>query len=177
VDKPPLPTLDESDTAVAERMKKQAAKAKGRKGARRQRSGSEAAPADAVRRKQSDILMDAAMAAELFHTVDGDGYADIEVDGHRDTWPIRSRGFRHWLSQRFFDDTGGAPSSEALQAALNALEARARFKAPERKVFIRVGELDGRLYLDLGDPSWRAVEIDAQGWRLVDPPGPRRACA
>jgi hypothetical protein len=46
VDKPPLLTPDEIDTAVAERMKKQAVKAKGRKGARRQRSESEAAPAE-----------------------------------------------------------------------------------------------------------------------------------
>ena len=171
MDKPPLPTPAEIDTAVAEPMKKQAVKAKGRKGGRRQRSESEAAPADAVRRKQTDILMDAAMAAELFHTADSDGYADIEVDGHRETWPIRSRGFRHWLSQRFFDDTGGgAPGSEALQAALNALEAKARFKAPEREVSVRVGVLDGRLYLDLCDALWRAVEIDAQGWRIVDRP-------
>jgi hypothetical protein len=57
-----------------------------------------------------------------------------------------------------------------LQAALNALEAKARFKAPEREVFIRVGELDGRLYLDLCDTLWRAVETDEQGWRLVDRP-------
>ena len=170
MDKPPLLTPDEIDTAVAERMKKQAVKAKGRKGARRQRSESEAAPADAVRRRQTDILMDAVMAAELFHTVDGDGYADIDIDGHRETWPIRSRGFRHWLSQRFFEDTGGAPGSEALHAALNALEAKARFKGPEREVFIRVGELDGRVYLDLCDTLWRAVEIDAQGWRIVDRP-------
>ncbi len=173
MDKPPLLTPDEIDTAVAERMKKQAVKAKGRKGARRQRSESEAAPADAVRRRQTDILMDAVMAAELFHTVDGDGYADIDIDGHRETWPIRSRGFRHWLSQRFFEDTGGAPGSEALHAALNALEAKARFKGPEREVFIRVGELDGRVYLDLCDTLWRAVEIGAQGWRIVDRPSIR----
>src|SRR5499427_1527114 len=27
-----------------------------------------------------------------------------------------------------------------------------------------------RLYLDLGDQSWRAVEIDATGWRIIDSP-------
>jgi hypothetical protein len=27
-----------------------------------------------------------------------------------------------------------------------------------------------RLYLDLCDESWRAVEIDAAGWRLIDNP-------
>ena len=65
---------------------------------------------------------------------------------------------------------GGAPSSEALQSALNVIEAKAHFDAPERVVHIRVGGLDGRLYLDLGDETWRAVEIDATGWRVIDNP-------
>ena len=64
----------------------------------------------------------------------------------------------------------GAPSSEALQSALNVIEAKAHFDAPERVVHVRVGGLDGRLYLDLGDETWRAVEIDATGWRVIDNP-------
>ena len=50
------------------------------------------------------------------------------------------------------------------------IEAKAHFDAPERQVHIRVGGLDGRLYLDLGDEAWRAVEIDATGWRIIDNP-------
>jgi hypothetical protein len=38
---------------------------------------------------------------------------------------------------------------------------------------VRVGELDGKLYLDLCDGSWRAVEIDATGWRVADRPAIR----
>ena len=30
--------------------------------------------------------------------------------------------------------------------------------------------LDGKLYLNLGDEKWRAVEIDTTGWRLIDKP-------
>src|SRR5690606_1708953 len=71
---------------------------------------------------------------------------------------------------QFFEQTGGAPSSEALQAALNVIEAKAHFDGPERPVFIRVGGHEGRLYLDLGDDAWRAVEIDAAGWRVVETP-------
>ncbi len=50
------------------------------------------------------------------------------------------------------------------------IEAKAHFDAPERVVHIRVGGLDERLYLDLGDETWRAVEIDATGWRVIDNP-------
>jgi hypothetical protein len=90
--------------------------------------------------------------------------------GHRETWPIRSKGFKRWLSRCFFEETKGAPNSEALQSALNVIEARAHFDAPERQVFVRVGGIGERIYLDLGDQAWRAVEIDATGWRMVDNP-------
>ncbi|WOH47551.1 hypothetical protein [Bradyrhizobium sp. sBnM-33] len=122
------------------------------------------------RPKQADILIELAQSAELFHTEDGIGFADLNIDGHRETWPIRARGFRRWLTRRFFESTGGAPNSEAMQSALNVIEAKADFDAPERKVNIRVGGLNGRLYLDLCDAAWRAVEIDASGWRVIDNP-------
>jgi len=91
------------------------------------------------RPKQADLLIKLSEAAELFRTPDGTGFADIDINGHRETWPIRSKGFRRWLSRRFFEETKGAPNSEALQSALNVIEARAHFDAPERQVFVRVG--------------------------------------
>ena len=122
------------------------------------------------RPSQADVLIALAQSAELFHAPDGTGFADLDISGHRETWPIRSKGFRRWLARCFYEATGGAPSSEALQSALNVIEARAHFDAPELAVHIRVGGLNDRLYLDLGDQSWRAVEIDATGWRIIDSP-------
>jgi hypothetical protein len=119
---------------------------------------------------QADVLIELAQSAELFHTADSTGFADLDVEGHREPWPIRARGFRRWLARRFFEATHGAPSSEALQSALNVIEAKAHFDAPERAVHIRVGGLDGRLYLDLGDSTWQAVEVDATGWRVIGNP-------
>ena len=120
--------------------------------------------------KQADILIGIAQTVDLFHAPDGTGYADLDINGHRETWLIRAKGFRRWLARRFFEETQGAPSSEALQSALNVIEAKAHFGAPERVVHVRVGGLDGKLYLDLGDETWRAVEIDATGWRVINNP-------
>jgi hypothetical protein len=119
---------------------------------------------------QADQLVELAAVAELFHAPDGTGFADVEVNGHRETWPVRSKGFRGWLVRCFYEATHGAPSSEALQSALNIIEAKARFDAPERAVYVRVARLDGRMYLDLADDLWRAVEIDAIGWRVIEEP-------
>jgi hypothetical protein len=115
-------------------------------------------------------LIELVVDAGLLHTPDGTGYAVLEINGHRETWPIRSKGFKRWLARQFFETTGGAPSSEALYSALNVIEARAHFDAPQMDVHIRVAGHDGKLYLDLADDAWRAVEIDEAGWRIVDEP-------
>jgi hypothetical protein len=119
---------------------------------------------------QADILIGLTADAGIFHSADGTGFADLEINGHRETWPIRSKGFKRWLARRFFEATDGAPSSEALRSAFNVIEARAHFDAPQMDVNIRVAGHDGKLYLDLTDDAWRAVEIDEAGWRIVDEP-------
>src|SRR5262245_896987 len=119
--------------------------------------------------KQADMLIALTQEAELFHSLDGTCFADLHIDGHRETWPIRSNGFKQWL-RLYFEATASAPNSEAFQSALNVIEAKANFYAPERIVYVRVGGLDERLYLDLGDENWRAVEIDPTGWRVIGNP-------
>jgi hypothetical protein len=122
--------------------------------------------------KQADVLIALADEATLFHTADGTAFADLTVGTHRETWPIQRKDFRRWLKHRFFKKTGSAPNAEALQAALGIIEARAQFDAdaPECGVYIRIGEHGGKIYLDLGDAEWRAVEIATTGWRIVDKP-------
>ena len=53
---------------------------------------------------------------------------------------------------------------------LELLEARAQFDGPERTAHVRIAEQAGRIYLDLADERWRAVEIGPDGWRVVSHP-------
>lgn len=119
---------------------------------------------------QADILIGLALPAALFHDAEGRAYADLVINGSRQTVAVRGGGFRDWLLREYFKDQGGAPNADALQSALSLIEAKARYDAPERPVYLRVGGHDGKLYLDLCDSAWRAVEIDPSGWRVVDSP-------
>jgi hypothetical protein len=127
-------------------------------------------------KKQADVLIALAQGAELFHTDARVAFADIkvdehdEVDEHRETWPLKSAGCRRWWLHNYYQQTKSAPSSEALSTAIAALEARAHFDAPMRQVYVRTASHAGKIYLDLCDPTWRAVEIDAEGWRIVHTP-------
>ena len=67
---------------------------------------------------QADILLDLAGAAELFHSADGTAFADIEINGHRETWPIRAKGFRRWLARQLLRDNAGR--AEFRGAAIGA---------------------------------------------------------
>src|SRR5262249_24512421 len=108
--------------------------------------------------------------AQLIHNADGEGFAIMSVDGHKETWALKSKGFKRWLQRRFFEEYGKAPGSQAVQDALGVIEGKALYDGPERRIFIRIGEKDGKIYLDLADDKWRAVEIDANDWRVVDVP-------
>ena len=119
---------------------------------------------------QAAMLIDLTKTAALFHAPDGTGFADININGHRETWPIDSGGFKNWLTHSYFKQTGGAPHTQAMQSAMGVIQSRARFDGPEHIVHIRVAELKGRIYLDLADATWRVVEIDTNGWRLIQNP-------
>jgi hypothetical protein len=45
----------------------------------------------------TDVLLNVATAARLFHASDGTGFADLIINGHRETWPLRSKRFQAWL--------------------------------------------------------------------------------
>src|SRR6516165_2423086 len=111
-----------------------------------------------------------AVRAELFHTADGTAFADLIIDGHRETWPVRSTRVRSWLRRKYYEATGAAAGAGAISSSLNLLEARAQFDGPRRAVHIRVGEHNGRIYLDLVDERWHAVEIGPDGWRVITSP-------
>jgi hypothetical protein len=118
----------------------------------------------------TDVLLSIATAARLFHASDGTGFADLLIDGHRETWPLRGKRFGAWLRQQYYERTWDAPSPAALNAALNVLEAQAQFDGLQRKVSLRLAEQDGLIYLDLADEFWRCVEIGAKGWRIAEDP-------
>jgi hypothetical protein len=121
---------------------------------------------------QSTLLVDLALSlrVDLFHTPDGVAYANVEVGGHRETWPIRTGPFRRWLARRYYEQEQAVPSAQPMQDALGVLEGRALFDGAEHPVFTRLGSLDEKIYLDLGDDQWRVVEITATGWQVVDAP-------
>ena len=121
---------------------------------------------------QADTLLRLKLAGRrVLHAADMTAYADLDINGHRETWPVKSKGFSRWLARAFYQETRGAAGSDAHTGGAQCHRSqgsprrgRARGACP------RSLALDGKLYIDLCDKAWRAIEIDADGWRVVDAP-------
>ena len=124
---------------------------------------------------QADVILQLAADYDLFHTPDGTAYADVNVEGHRETFRIDGKPFAKLLKYRFYKQASEPATPEAVRKAIDSLEAKAQYDAPTRDVHVRVAEHDGALYVDLGDDDWSAVEIKACGWQLTQNP-PIRFC-
>ena len=107
------------------------------------------------------LTLDAGL--ELFHDPDQQGWASVRIDTHWENYPIRARAFQLFLLRIYYLNTGQSPGAQAIPAAAELFEARALFDGEECPVHLRVAEHRDRLYLDLRDRDWRAVEIDAEG--------------
>jgi Domain of unknown function (DUF3854) len=128
-------------------------------------------PPKEERQTGGDRLLAIAKTATYFHTADKIPYADIWIEGNRHTYAVRSKAFRLWLSGEYLDSTEKGIGSQTLQDTLSTLEAIAIFRGETRQVYLRTAEQQSKIYIDLGTPDWKAIEVDSSGWRLVsDPP-------
>jgi hypothetical protein len=67
----------------------------------------------------TDVLLNVAAAAQLFHASDGTGFADLMIDGHRETWPLRGKSL--W----------GLVAPTILRADLGCAERRRAERSPQ----------------------------------------------
>lgn len=122
---------------------------------------------DKEQETQAQKLIALAKEVELWHTSTDDCWATYAVNGHKEHWPIKRGGFRKWLTRKFYELEGKPPSAQALQDALNTLEAFAQFDGEEHELYTRLAVKDGAIYLDLANEDWEAIEITKDGWQVV----------
>jgi hypothetical protein len=120
----------------------------------------------------------------LFVSADDIAYADIHVNGCRQTWPVRSTQFRmayvRYLKRQMDQPSTSDPlvttllrphlSKRRVNEAVEEFELQAQGSGLVRDVHLRVAEDCGDLYIDLCDPDWQAIPVTAVGWQVVQSP-------
>jgi hypothetical protein len=132
------------------------------------------------RTPQRDLIVDAILAAGalLFRDASGNAYAMVKVAGRLERHRLRSTAFRSLVrtiygtaNPRSLPSGAIAPGSisdKAMAEAMPALEAIAT--QPGSQVYaprLRSVEFEGALWIDIGDDTWAAVRVTAEGWSVV----------
>ena len=108
--------------------------------------------------------------ADLRQTPDGEPFLTIFTDEHLEHLSLQQLLAREWVSKQYYETTQTVPYHVAVSEALQTLQGLARFEGECCDLHTRVAEFQGRLYVDLVDPLWRAVEVTRQEWKVVDVP-------
>jgi hypothetical protein len=107
---------------------------------------------------------------EFFLSAAGVGYVSIRHDGHFENYALESGDFAGWLSRQYYLATKKGANASAIKDAIATLNASARVNGKRRRVRLRVGQKEGRHYLDLGDDKWRAICLTGDGFEVVERP-------
>jgi len=83
---------------------------------------------------------------------------------------IADKKFKNYLAYIYRQSTGKTIGDQGLKEVLSELEGRALYdkNSKKEKVFLRVGELNGIIYIDLCNDKWQAIEISSTGWKVLD---------
>ncbi len=117
---------------------------------------------------QKDLLVTLTCSANLWHSPDKVAYASFPVGDHTENAAVRSKPFRYWVINRFFEEMGSAPGSQATEDALRVIEARAIYNGREYEANRRLSSDGNSIYIDIGDADWRVIEVTPTGWRIID---------
>lgn len=110
------------------------------------------------------------MEAECFRAEGGSGlFVRFKSGDRHEIASLESESFRARLTRAFHQRERRAPSASALSECALLLAAGAWQEEPKR-LNVRVAGYEGRVYIDLCDEARRVVEIDSDGWRVVQSP-------
>jgi hypothetical protein len=111
-----------------------------------------------------------------FTAVDGRAFMTVPAEslGGYHTLPIRSRAFRQWFFNQSLSAFDTIPTSQAFNAILHYLEARAardsrttNIRVPYRIDSRGLSATPEKILLDLANPEGQFVEITPDGWQVT----------
>lgn len=119
---------------------------------------------------QSDLNIPGSFRGVWF-AEDGEIFLSFEAGGednrHTESHPLKSPASQGWARRHLRHTNGKPPTAYDVENFTNDLMSKAYEDNIRMETFLRVGEFEDRIYVDLGTPDWKCVEIDAEGWRII----------
>jgi hypothetical protein len=107
-------------------------------------------------------------------------FAQIKIKDYEDTIKIESKRFSRLLAKLYYDNTGKVMPSDAINNAVNILQAKAEFEGEKYSLSVRVATYNNpvetneknqfEIHYDLADSKRRCVKISYKKWEVVNNP-------
>ena len=104
----------------------------------------------------------------LFCDNQNEPYAKILVDRHIETWGIHSQGFGDLLRSWYFKKTKRGVNQSQLDSAIMTISAIANYDGHREDVYLRVAQIEEKIYIDMCDKNWSVIEVTNGGWSVID---------
>lgn len=127
---------------------------------------------DLEKASQADRLVNLCISQQpiFFHDQHKTPYMRVRQADVNVIMPIRSRQFKSWLANLMWRTEQKVPGTEGLNSAINVLQGKALLEGEQYTLYNRVAPAEDGFWIDMADDKWRAIKVDAQGWRIVDDP-------
>ena len=138
----------------------------------KQKTTEEPSKKQAEKKSQADRLVTLCISQQpiFFHDQHKTPYMRVRQAGVNVIMPIRSRQFKTWLANLMWQTEQKVPGTEGLNSAINVLQGKALLEGKQYTLHNRVAPAEDGFWIDMADDKWRAIKVDAQGWRIIDDP-------
>jgi len=102
----------------------------------------------------------------------GSPWACLQISDHHENVRIKSSRFVTFLIKLFYDATGEGCGRETIKQVQDLCAARALFGGQTRPLSYRSAWQRDRILIDLGTDDWSALDVSADGWKIVTPQCP-----
>ena len=106
----------------------------------------------------------------LFHDEQSDAYIALDISGHQETWPCKSKSIKRLLASKSWEKNKKPLGSEATKSIVAVLEGKACHDGPKIKLHNRVAWHNDNLWYDLTNEKWQSIKISNDGWEIIDKP-------
>jgi hypothetical protein len=106
----------------------------------------------------------------LFQDQYNTAYARVHIRDHDEIIRLESSKLKRYLAWLFYGNQHKVINIEAINNAIQVLQAKAEYEGPEITLNLRVawGENREALYYDMTDPKWTCIRITDQCWTIIE---------
>ena len=133
-------------------------------------------PVDGAEEAESNVKMAKAKKAKMlvmdnieeFYYVSGTTYVKIPMNGHSELVRTDSKAFKNWLIFLYEAVENAMLPDGDVRTVIASIDSIAYFKGKREDIYLRIAEKDGKIIVDLCNEKRQVLEIDADGFRVLD---------